>query len=493
MVSKSRILANLGKAVDSATTGHFLAKGVDSNGIFETILYTDLVGTPTTLDSALTSQLIDSSYVQLRQTTSGGGIDSAAVTTLIDSSYVAARSSGGGSSGFVRYEYDTTAGATTFQDSDKTGQVLSYTEDYILVHYNGILMADTDYTATSGSSVVFSSGVDSGGIVSITKFSAPSSGGGGAATYFGDRGLRAGGYEVSGGSLLGEANTIDYWDITTTGNASDFGDLTVARLNRGGASNGSRGCFISGHDGSSAINNIDYVTISTTGNAQDFGDLTNTLNDKSVASNGTYGLYQGGYTTGSVTNNTGRFTIATLGNATDFGDPTRNQNDNGACADLTYVLFGGGRDANSPYTYYAHIDYFTAATPGNAQDFGDLSLGRRATTGGSNSTIGFFAGGNPGPSVETYQRTDVIDYVTIQTPGNATDFGNMTRHTNGCAVACNATRGTIVQGNAIDGSNNTLNDETIEYITIATPGNATDFGDLTVGVHTAGGLSGSPS
>ena len=65
MVSKSRILANLGKAVDSATTGHFLAKGVDSNGIFETILYTDLVGTPTTLDSALTSQLIDLSLIHI--------------------------------------------------------------------------------------------------------------------------------------------------------------------------------------------------------------------------------------------------------------------------------------------------------------------------------------------------------------------------------------------------------------------------------------------
>ena len=52
------------------------------------------------LDSALAIQLIDSAYVQARQTTGGGGtVDSAGVTTLndiVDSAYVTARYTGAG-------------------------------------------------------------------------------------------------------------------------------------------------------------------------------------------------------------------------------------------------------------------------------------------------------------------------------------------------------------------------------------------------------------
>ena len=47
------------------------------------------------LDSAATTSLIDSSYVQARET----GLDSGQVTNLVDSAYVSARSSGGGGGG----------------------------------------------------------------------------------------------------------------------------------------------------------------------------------------------------------------------------------------------------------------------------------------------------------------------------------------------------------------------------------------------------------
>ena len=52
------------------------------------------------LDSSGTINLIDSAYVQARQSAGGsGGLDSAAVTNLVDSAYVSARSSGGGGGG----------------------------------------------------------------------------------------------------------------------------------------------------------------------------------------------------------------------------------------------------------------------------------------------------------------------------------------------------------------------------------------------------------
>jgi len=63
---------------------------------------------------------------------------------------------------------------------------------------------------------------------------------------------------------------MDYITIQSTGNATDFGDLTDLRSSTGGVSDATRGCF----GGGVSSNVIDYITILTTGNATDFGDLT---------------------------------------------------------------------------------------------------------------------------------------------------------------------------------------------------------------------------
>jgi len=77
-------------------------------------------------------------------------------------------------------------------------------------------------------------------------------------------------------------------------------------------------------------------------------------------------------------------------------------------------LFGGG-DTGSASNI---IDYVTIASAGNATDFGDLTAARIYVASCSNSTRGLFGGGS-GPS-------NVIDYVTIASAGNATDFGDLT-------------------------------------------------------------------
>ena len=63
--------------------------------------------------------------------------------------------------------------------------------------------------------------------------------------------------------------------IATTGNATDFGDLTATRYNGGALSNSTRGCFVGGvtYPGATRQNIIDFVNIATTGNAKDFGDI----------------------------------------------------------------------------------------------------------------------------------------------------------------------------------------------------------------------------
>jgi len=60
--------------------------------------------------------------------------------------------------------------------------------------------------------------------------------------------------------------------IASTGNSTDFGDLTSARSNDGAASSQTRGLWAGGLPGNLDV--IDHVTISHTGNATDFGDLT---------------------------------------------------------------------------------------------------------------------------------------------------------------------------------------------------------------------------
>ena len=81
----------------------------------------------------------------------------------------------------------------------------------------------------------------------------------------------------TGGLNVVPVNTMDYITITSTGNATDFGNLTEACQQNGGASNrtNERGCIALGRNSDGdPINVIDYITINSTGNGTDFGDLT---------------------------------------------------------------------------------------------------------------------------------------------------------------------------------------------------------------------------
>jgi hypothetical protein len=66
---------------------------------------------------------------------------------------------------------------------------------------------------------------------------------------------------------------MEYFTIGSTGNATDFGDLTVARAAVASTSNSTRGITMGGGDPGFS-NVIDYITIASTSNATDFGDLT---------------------------------------------------------------------------------------------------------------------------------------------------------------------------------------------------------------------------
>ena len=92
-------------------------------------------------------------------------------------------------------------------------------------------------------------------------------------------------------------------------------------------------------------------------------------------------------------------------------------------------------------------------------------------TAGNLSPRGVFGGGTN--SGVTY---NIIDYVSIASTGNAADFGDMTQATSALAGTASETRG--IFGGGYDSASSRTN--VISYITIESTGNASDFGDLTV-------------
>ena len=81
-------------------------------------------------------------------------------------------------------------------------------------------------------------------------------------------------------------------------------------------------------------------------------------------------------------------------------------------------VFGGGG-----YNYPGStnlIDYVTTASTGNATYFGDLTVSRGYLAGCSSSTRGVFGGG-----WSSSVQSNVLDYITIASTGNATDFGDL--------------------------------------------------------------------
>ena len=279
------------------------------------------------------------------------------------------------------------------------------------------------------------------------------------------RGGAAGRAVFSGGATPGDVNTIDYFQIHTLGNAMDFGDATITESRKAGCSSSTRGLSGGSDDGNNHAT-IDYVTIASEGNAIDFGNSFNGRGTSASMSSSTRGLWAAGR---SPTNQDtiDYVEIATTGNASDFGDTTGARQWLAGCSSTTRGIIAGGESPSFPGpTRTNRIEFITMASLGNALLFGDLT----AVTGNpgscSNSTRGFFGGGEPA----TYKK---IDMITIASTGNATDFGNLTTGRIVVNGAGSQTRGTFLGGHS--------NLNVIDYITMSTAGNAQDFGDLTVG------------
>jgi hypothetical protein len=279
---------------------------------------------------------------------------------------------------------------------------------------------------------------------------------------------------------------IQYVNIATTGDAYFFGQLTTARYELTAFASSTRGVFSGGEYGNIFKNVIDYVTIASLGNATTFGTLTaNGRIGLGGASNETRGLSFAGYNASTgpgFMNVIDYVTIATTGNATDFGDTTVVNAYLAACASTTRATYAGGYDGSNAYV---SIGYVTIATTGNAISFGNLSVARFFLTSCSSSTRGLFAGGRTSAGSGFTSNSNIIDYITIASTGNAIDFGDLTVARAQLAAASSSTTAIFAGGENTSG----VRVNTIDYVTIASIGNATDFGDLSAAISQSAGCS----
>ena len=120
------------------------------------------------------------------------------------------------------------------------------------------------------------------------------------------------------------------------------------------------------------------------------------------------------------------------------------------------------------------MNYLTIATAGNASDFGDLYLYYAQVTAVSSSTRGVISGGS-GPTAPT--GTANIDYTTISSQGGVASFGTLTcGKRTAQAPMSDGVRGLFAGGYGGGAPLNYTNN--IEMVTIASTGDTTDWGDM---------------
>ena len=282
------------------------------------------------------------------------------------------------------------------------------------------------------------------------------------------------------GLLMGGTNndpvvtdTIQKIIVNTAGNATDYGDLTQTRNRLSALSNSTRAVAGLGSYGAAGRSDVlEYKEFSSSGNTSDFGDLAGSdRRNGGAASNHVRGLFLGGTASSGNVNEVDYITIASVGNAVDFGDLSAARRTQAGCASNTRALSGGGYESAGVDT----IDYFTIATTGSATDFGNLTLARHSLSSFASTTRGCWSGGY----TNSFSASNVIDYVTIASAGNATDFGDLTVTRYEASGLAGTTLG-------LTAGNTNGNPASIDQVTIGTTGNATDFGDLFEGVGWAG-------
>ena len=154
-----------------------------------------------------------------------------------------------------------------------------------------------------------------------------------------------------------------------------------------------------------------------------------------------------------------------------MGGYWRVHNSRGLCA--------GGNEGSVGGTN--NIDFITLTTAGNATDFGDCTTVQERT-GAISSNTRFLCDTSNSPGYNG------VEYVQFMTTGNTADFGDHTAGRYFTGSASNSTRGLKFGGETGPSDSNV-----IDYCTMASTGNFVDFGNLTQARRSHNAGAGSPT
>ena len=125
------------------------------------------------------------------------------------------------------------------------------------------------------------------------------------------------------------------------------------------------------------------------------------------------------------------------------------------------------------------MDFWTYESLGNAVDFGDLVAAKRFAMSANSPTRGMISGGTfTNPTV----GDNIIQFITIASTGNAQTFGDIgsdNKGFGGNGACSNATR-------ALFGGGGPSYKTTVATVQMATLGDSFDFGDLSVARNYSG-------
>jgi len=294
---------------------------------------------------------------------------------------------------------------------------------------------------------------------------------------------------------------IEYFDITTLGDADDFGDLTEIKSKLCAVSSGQR-CVIMAGSGRTPtqtpsgsgrnMDEMEYVAFNTPGNAVSFGLLGTGVHDAAAGSNGTRGIMGGGDAgTSSATAAIQYITIDTPSASSSFGNLTQVTHMHMSTNDDTYLGFLEGYTTAGGHGYRNLNTWVTMDTLGNSVNQGDFGIGFGNGGKGvcSDRTYGVVFGGNQDTGNGGTSWNNNIYYLTIATKSDGSDFGDCLTSLGHAAQTSHAgsKRGVSIGGFYNPGG---VELDTISHIVIDTPGNAQDFGDIATPKDYSYGVSG---
>lgn len=274
--------------------------------------------------------------------------------------------------------------------------------------------------------------------------------------------------------------TSEYINISSASSTTSFSTLVDARYGHGAVSDRLKGICAGGYaTGGYYYSTIDYIKFTLVGtNSVDYADLNSQRYCIAGCSNGITGIFIGGLETGSVVVATiESITISSASMNSSFG--SINYNDSGSC------YWNGACSNNTRALIFTlgctYVHYLTFSTGGSSTSFGAGSSGGYGASGAADNVRGIWTGGSTNATTAT-----TCYYANIMTTGTTYTFGNYynSRYHSYATTASNGIRAVFAGGYLYSNYNN------MDYVTIQTTGNSTDFGTLSAAEYGMSACSG---